>query len=62
MLGKAIHLLRICLHTNFLLEAWIRNYGTKFSYIVIKFGMNPHRDLESGGDAMTYLEENMYVK
>lgn len=43
-------------HTNSLLEACTRKCGRKFAY-VITYGMNLHRDIRNGEDAMTTLEE-----
>jgi len=49
MQSKAIHLLSTYTF-NVLLEAWIRKYGRKFTYIV-KSRMNPNRGTRSGDDA-----------
>jgi len=44
------------IHTNSLLEACTRKCGRKFAYL-IKPGMNLHRDIRNGDDAMTNLEQ-----
>jgi hypothetical protein len=49
------------IHTNSVLEACTRKCGRKFAYI-IKSGMNPHRDIRNGDDAMTTLEQQKKKK